>query len=134
MLPINCNSLSDLSIQSITASWYCAMYWIMIDISFETVHQYFIIEYHWILYLILIQFQSSITYWISNLFSKRKNQTWGGSLCYDIQISYNIVLGRAPTSICHFFCLSIHPSVHLSVHCTTYLRNYTSSSHNFWYT
>ena len=47
----------------------------------------------------------------------------------------NHFLGGAPTSICHFFCLfvclSIHPSI---VHCAAYLRNYTSSDHNFWYT
>ena len=36
-------------------------------------------------------------------------------------------LGGAPTSICHFFCLSDHPSV---CH-TPYLRNHTSSDHNF---
>ena len=25
-------------------------------------------------------------------------------------------LGRAPTSICHFFCLSVHPSIHPSIY------------------
>ena len=40
------------------------------------------------------------------------------------------IFSWAPTSICHFF----HPSVHLSVPCTPYLRNRTSSNHNFWYT
>ena len=35
-------------------------------------------------------------------------------------------LGGAPTSVCHFFCPSVcHPA---------YLRNRTSSDHNFWYT
>ena len=35
-------------------------------------------------------------------------------------------LGGAPTSICHFF--------HLSICFPPYLRNCTSSNHNFWYT
>ena len=33
----------------------------------------------------------------------------------------------APTSICYFIHLSIHP-------CTTILRNHTSCNHDFWYT
>ena len=39
-------------------------------------------------------------------------------------------LGWAPTSICHFFCPSVCPPVC----CAPYLRNCTSSDHNFWYT
>ena len=41
-----------------------------------------------------------------------------------------LFLGGAPTSICHFFCLSIH----LFSCCTPYLRNHTSCNHNFWST
>ena len=43
---------------------------------------------------------------------------------------YALFLGGATHSICHFF----HPSVRLSVRRTPYLRNLTSSAHNFWYT
>ena len=36
--------------------------------------------------------------------------------------------------ICHFSYLSSHPSVSLSVVCwLPYVRNHTSSDHNFWY-
>ena len=38
-------------------------------------------------------------------------------------------LSAVPTSICHFFCLSVHPSV---TH--NNLRYRTSCVHNFWYT
>ena len=34
---------------------------------------------------------------------------------YIAAFSWMIFLGGAPTSICHFFCLSVHPSVHPSV-------------------
>ena len=34
-------------------------------------------------------------------------------------------LGGVPTSICHFFCPSVHRA--------PFLRNCTSSNHNFWY-
>ena len=41
-----------------------------------------------------------------------------------------IFLGGAPISICHFFCLFVCPSL-----CRApYLRNHTSSNHNFCYT
>ena len=41
-----------------------------------------------------------------------------------------IFLGRALTSICHFFCLPVCPSI-----CRApYLRNCASSNHYFWYT
>ena len=41
-----------------------------------------------------------------------------------------IFLGRALTSICHFFCLPVCPSI-----CRApYLRNCASSNHDFWYT
>ena len=41
-----------------------------------------------------------------------------------------IFLGGAPTSIPHFFCPFVCPSI-----CRiSYLRNRTSSNHNFWYT
>ena len=46
----------------------------------------------------------------------------------------NTFLGGAPTSICYFFCPSACPSIHLSICCAPYLRNRTSSDHNFWYT
>ena len=39
-------------------------------------------------------------------------------------------LGGTPTSICHFFCPFVCPS---TCH-VPYLRNQTSSNHNFWYT
>ena len=45
-----------------------------------------------------------------------------------ILISYSFQVGHPP--LCHFFCSSICPSVH----CAPYLRNCTSSNHNFWYT
>ena len=41
-----------------------------------------------------------------------------------------LFLCEPSTSICHFFCPSIRPSIH----CTPYLRNHTSSNHNFWCT
>ena len=51
---------------------------------------------------------------------------------------FNIFLGGAQTSICHFFHLSIHPSVHPyvcpSIYHPPYLRNQASSDHNFCYT
>ena len=38
----------------------------------------------------------------------------------------------------HYITFSVHPSVylsiHLSVHWARYLKNHTSSDHNFWYT
>ena len=50
----------------------------------------------------------------------------------------NSFLGGAPTSICHFFCLSIRLSVRLAIHpplChAPYLRDHTSYNDNFWYT
>ena len=46
-------------------------------------------------------------------------------------------LGGAPTSVCHFYhssmCPSVCPSVRLSICHAPYLRNHTSSDHNFWY-
>ena len=41
-----------------------------------------------------------------------------------------IFLGGAATSMCHFFC----PSVHASVCWIPYPRNHTSSNHHLWYT
>ena len=47
-------------------------------------------------------------------------------------------LGGAPTSIYHFFRLSVPLSVRLSVRPSVrrapYLRNHAPSDHNFWYT
>ena len=47
-------------------------------------------------------------------------------------------LDRAPTPICHLFRLSVPPSICSSVcpsvYHVPYLRNPTSSNHNFWYT
>ena len=45
--------------------------------------------------------------------------------------AYGSLSGGAPTSICHFFCLPVCCS---SIHHAQYLRNHTSSDHNFWYT
>ena len=46
-------------------------------------------------------------------------------------------LDGEPTSVCHFYhssmFLSVCPSVHLSIYHAPYLRNRTSSDHNFWY-
>ena len=39
------------------------------------------------------------------------------------------LLDGAPTSVCHFFCLSVCPSIC----CAPYLKNCTSSDYNFWY-
>ena len=39
-------------------------------------------------------------------------------------------LGKAPTSMCHFFC----PSVRLSIYHAQYFRNHTSSNQDFWHT
>ena len=41
-----------------------------------------------------------------------------------------VVFRWEPTSMCHFFCLYVCPSVC----CTPYLSNCTSCAHNFWYT
>ena len=41
-------------------------------------------------------------------------------------LKYSIILGEAPTSVCHFF----RPSIRRA----PYLRNCTSSNHSFWYT
>ena len=43
---------------------------------------------------------------------------------------YWFFLGGAPTSICHFFCPSFHPSI-----CRVpYPKNHESSNHHLWYT
>ena len=88
--------------------------------------------------------------------SERQSLFWkifSGSL----KTLHNIFLGGALTSICHFFCLSvhllvclsvslsvhlftspsvrlsIHPFVHLSICCAPYLRSCVSYDYNFCY-
>ena len=60
---------------------------------------------------------------LCNKFSKKK------MVPCRVQIWEKMFLGGAPTPISHFFCLSIC----LSIQCTPYLKNITSSDHNFWY-
>ena len=60
--------------------------------------------------------------------------TFVDSFFFYINLTVSFFLGGGPTSICHFFYLSVHPSVRPSIHCAAYLRNRTSSDHNFQYT
>ena len=55
-------------------------------------------------------------------------------LCSLFFIYLFLFLGGASTSVCHFFPPSVCPSVRPSFCCAPYLRNRTSSDHNFWCT
>ena len=81
-----------------------------------------------IVYIISHKCTANIFVWCSGL-KTFHGDYWLQQYILVVQVSHSwgkIFLGGAPTSICHFF----HPFVRRS----PYLRNYTSSVHNLWYT
>ena len=78
-------------------------------------------------------------FWAMGRFLKKQQNSDGASQLVFFWILRPIIfyvllhfcfVGGAPTSICHFFCLSVC----LSDCHAAYLRNHTSSDINFWYT
>ena len=56
------------------------------------------------------------------------------ALTFIFKFFISFQVGHPTLCVTFSICLSIRPSVHLFVRCAPYLRNHTSSNHNFLYT
>ena len=85
--------------------------------------------------------------WLYNLYLQVKN--WWVFYIHETLLVYNLEIFKNCKEVEHIMIMIIaiicifyvgHPplyvtfSIRLSIRCTAYLRNHTSSNHNFWYT